>query len=418
MNNSFLDLLVQSENSIIRDEKMRGSLIDFFSYAMETLIHVITLFNIEKKYEQFDPHIGDTACQIRACFIALFAKNTKQLSLVLKRIEEIKHFYNKLSEYKNSMQSNPLHEKNNNYTVRELAERIGVYFYISNEEKILFQSFFLTVFKKETPFKTIVIDFDAISLKVNLSRKVSKKLTRHYQLSIASYSCSEIIRWASLNPQQDLTLLKAVQRFDDDERQVLPCYLFTKIMYFHALEEGISLFLVVEVDGERIPLYFKPNRKRTEFIFSNNFNDDLHKPCITITGHAQACPENYPERFNIVGINTILLSAMAAHPQYSGNKLSDYNQHIFKDFTKDWETTYQPIQNEISYMRLLASTLGCSYENPSLFVVHHIFCATVYTQCLHFKLSIEELTKNNDNIELRAPMKGIDNEAHQWGVLA
>jgi hypothetical protein len=416
--NSFLDLLVQSENSMVRDEKMRDSLIGFFSYVMETLIHVITLFNIEKKYEEFDPHIGDTACQIRACFITVFAKNTKNTALALKRIEEIRLLYNKLGDYKKSLQSNPLHEKNNNYTVRELAEKIGVHFYISDEEKILFQSFFLTVFKTETPLKTIVIDFDAISLNVNVSRKVSKKLTRHYQLSIASYSCDEIIRWASLDNQYDLAILRALQRLDDDERQVLPCYLFTKVIYLHALKEGISLFIMAKVDGECIPLYFKPNLKRTKFILSNNVVDDLHKPCITITGHAQANSENYTERFNLTGIKSILLSAMAAHPQYSGNKLADYNQHIFKDFTKDSESTYQPILNELTSMRLLASALGCSYENPSLFVVHHIFCGTVYTQCVNFKLSIEELTQNKGNLELGVHMQGIENEAKQWGLLA
>lgn len=384
---------------MIRDEKMRGNLVNFFSFVIETLVHVIRLFYIEKKYEEFDPHVGDTACQIRACLISVFAKDSIDKSLAVKRTEELKILYNKLCVYQLTFKSNTTHEKNNNYTVRELADKIGIHFFLSDEEKIIFQSYFLTRFKKETPLNT-VIDYDTISLDINLSRKVSKKLARHYQLSLASHSCEEIIRWASTDNQYNLDSLKALQRSDDDERQVLPCYLFTKIIYSHALKEGIPILVISKLKDEFIPIYFKPNPTRSGFIYHDDLRDELHKACIVITGCSQAQSTNYLQRFINTGIKNIILSAMASHPQYSGQKLATYGQDIFQDII-DFRETHYSISDELITMRRLASSLGCCYTNPSLFVVNHIFCGTVYTQCLRFKLAIEELLKKTDTLKLQ-----------------
>ncbi|MBA2657371.1 MAG: hypothetical protein H0U70_10405 [Tatlockia sp.] len=390
MEYSYLELLVQSDSSMVRDNKMRGYVIDFTAFILQTLLEVISLFYIDKKFELFDPHVGDTACQIRACFMVIFANNSDEISIYLKRLKEIKKVHTTLTEFKEKSKRNLSPEKNNNYTIRELVDSIGIHFFITEEEKILFQSYFLTLYKKKVSEEAILIDFDKISHHLTLSRKLSKKLTRHYQLSLASYSCNKIAEWGSLvlNPM-DLETLKLVRRLDDDEREVLPCYLFTKVIYNFALRQNISIFIMVTIECKVIPLYFKA--KENEFIFSKILPDDLQKPCILISGHSQGSSGNYLQRFIATGLKDILLSAMAAHPQYTGQKLSPYNQNIFQGIGID--NSQSALEEERHYMQFLASILGCSYENQSLFVVNHIFCGTIQPQNVLFDSYIEPVIK-------------------------
>ncbi len=390
MSCSFLDLLVQSEHSMVRDNKMKNDLITFISFVMKNLINVISLFYIEKKFELIDPHVGDTACQIRACFIAVFANAIADNSPYLKRMKQISELHIKLLEFKEKSKKTQAQEKNNNSTLRELVDQIDVHFTISEEEKILFQSYFLTAFKTNGGKETIVIDFDRISQHLSLSRKSAKKLTRHYQLSVASFSCKTILQWGlSVLAPNELRLLNGLKRFDDDDREVLPCYLFTKVIYHYALKNKIPILVLATVEDRVIPLYFKPNN--VVFVYTRPVTSELQKPCIIITGHSKGKAACYGPRFITTGLKSILLSSIAAHPQYTGKKLSPFSQNLLQGISMD--ETAQNEWVELQYMRLLALILGCSYQNESLFVVNHIYCATIQSQSAYLKANNDALIK-------------------------
>ena len=173
---SCLELLIQSKDSMVRNNEMRREIISFLSFVVKKMSDALKLFYIEKKYASFDPHVGDTACQIRASYLTLLATTSKEKQTILLRIKELHCISEQL--ILSEVTTNP--GKNNEYTIHELIEKLKLHFYISVEEKILFQSYFLTLFKKETP-SNIYIDFDVISTTLNVSRKFSKKLARHYR---------------------------------------------------------------------------------------------------------------------------------------------------------------------------------------------------------------------------------------------
>jgi hypothetical protein len=385
--------LYQSEDSLIRDNKMRSDILDFFEFVLENLSKIIFLFYIKKRYSFFDPHIGDTACQIRACFLSELSNSVSTIYSPQERINKVDFLYKTLLEYRINSSGNQ--EKNNHQTIRDLFEKIGLDIEIPECEKILFQSWFLTHYKIKIENKVFIIDYERISQDLNISRKLSKKLVRSYQLSVASYSCSKIFQWASQLHSSDFEILKELKRVDDDGREVLPCYLFTKVIFYYALRFEIPLHVIASVNNKIYPFYFKPNHDLATFVFTEDLENELDKPCIIITGHSKGSSKNYPEKLLLTGIKNILLSAMAAHPQYTGKKLAPFCENIFNGLPTN--CVNESISEEMSYMRLLANTLGCSYENQSLFVVNHIFCGTIHTQNAYFGLELEKKTIASDS---------------------
>lgn len=386
MKYSILNLFFQAEESIIRDSKMRNNTVNFFQYIIKTLKNAISLFYLQENYQYFDPHVGDTACQIRACLFTELAMNDKDWNVVLEKIKLLDIIEKRIILFSKNMEIN---DRNNKDTLKNFADKIGIDMLISETEKIIYEAYFLTIFKIETENGSSVIDFDKISRSINISRKLAKKLTRHYQLSIANYSCRKILDWSSKSSIIDPFILMNLIKKDDDDREVLPCYLYSKIIYGYALKKGINIIIQSRVENEDISILFTPDQGKNSFV-NIDISEKFHTPAIVISGYSLGSKKRYRERIVFSGLRNIFLSAMAAHPQYTGKKLTAYSEDFLQDLSVSNET--ELLNEEFQSMKSVATLLGCSPDCPHLFVVKHIYPGAIFLQNSDAHLHSKEKT--------------------------
>lgn len=278
MKNSCLDLLPQSANAIIRDTQMKKQIVNLILYFTKTMIEALKEFYLRKNYHHFDPHVGETACQIRAyCFLELSNKKYTQKKIT-NRLDKLTQIYEALIS---TLPNYPFH--NNGSTISDWIFKVNAYFKISPTELFLTQCYFLTKFKKKSSNSDFKIDCEIISKTLAISRKLSKKVVRAIQLSIANYSCKKIallldkLKISKLEKQIFISLIK----HDDDDRLVLPCYFFTKILLRDLLFQRLPILLISHRKGraykKRSFLFYDHdlNPKRFVLVSESNLNPQI-----------------------------------------------------------------------------------------------------------------------------------------------
>jgi hypothetical protein len=352
---------------------MRDAIIDLMLFITKSMCYVLDRFYIQNQMNLFDPHVGDTACQIRACMLARIKKLPIDSGYLVSRMDELNLIHIKLEKLKSEVHPVIESERNNHFTVIEFIHHIGAYFHVTYEEKILFQSYFLTLFKKEIAYRITVIDYDKICSNLQISRKMAKKITRHYQLAIAHESCSFISQCTNnmshfmMNPSFVLLL----RLTDDDGREVLPCYFYTKIILEYAKQQQIPLLALIKINDEKHQLCFIANEGES-FAPIDKLTHQHKAPCIVITAHTKVNFKQFHEELAAIGIETMLLSAMADHVQYTGNKLSVF-AHDLQAIEHENSLLIQ-LALEINEIRKVVKNYGCSQHNHNLFSVEHIYC--------------------------------------------
>lgn len=71
---SIVDLLPQNNLALVRNSKLAFEILKMVYNITSLLVDCLSKFYIRKQYQYFDPHVGDTACQIRAYAFVLLSK--------------------------------------------------------------------------------------------------------------------------------------------------------------------------------------------------------------------------------------------------------------------------------------------------------------------------------------------------------
>lgn len=391
-----LDCLPQNSNAIIRDYKMRKQVLGMILTVLNTVIEALEKFYIQRSYEEFDPHVGETGCQLRACIHVLLSVGREDVE---HRLEELANVEKKISCYITKLEASVVHEKNNIATISEYLANLGFLFTLEKTEKFLLESYFLTKFKHTAIDGSSYICHDLIKSALSISTKSSKKLVRYYQISLANFSVnyifffSEELQWC----ERKKHLLKQLEKNDDDDRRVLPCYIYTHILLDYLLFKNRPILVISEVINNNhtyeVPLYFDPCPEKKDYLFKKNpelVNND--RVCFVVRGKALSCHksfDSYIKQFIRVGLRRIVMANMAAHPQYSGNKLASNNENPYSGLDAE-QSQLSKLEQQLFSMRVLAESEGCSQSNKSLFYIEHIYCNSLSKELSSLNMSYND----------------------------
>lgn len=380
---STVDLFSQSPDSFVQNDIARRNIIDFALFIATELINIIDLFYLKARLDQFDPHVGDTACQIRALSIASLALKKTNNQFIHGRLTMFRNIQQTISNYLLNSTLHPQHEKNNHETIIQFVERIGALFMITKDEWFLFQVHFLTEYKDNTEHNETFINYDRIGERLNVSKKWAKKLVRSYQINIAQLSCDEI---KELSPSFSIqkTSLCSIPRLDDGGRPVIPCYLSMKVIWVHLLQKQVPILVQITFPSsmarETTYLIFEPEQLKKKYSYAPNYPMESKKPVFVIVGQSTAPSiKEFKKHFVKLGVEAVILANLAAHPQYSGKLLTTYKDNPFQNMS-DPPIILQTFSQELKQMRELAIHEGCSKENSSLFLAEHVYCSTMQIQ--------------------------------------
>ncbi|MDP1573803.1 MAG: hypothetical protein Q8L78_02550 [Coxiellaceae bacterium] len=379
-----LDLLPQTSSTTIRDSKMRMSLLNLLSFILENLIEAQQLFFQKNAYYLFDPHVGENGCQSRALHLLLSAhkpkKNDTELKSKLSNLKNyVSHFQERILFFQTGLVLN--HET----SLIEFLKKNGLLFLLEVDQKYIFICYFLTKYKNIVSDQQSIIDIRRIASDGKISQKLAKKLVHYYQSALTDFCCDNIIQFSKELGYtfQYVNFLKKVLRKDDDKRSQLPSYFLTEVIISKLKDEKIPILIVIQNTHQTEPprllyFYFDTTLKSYRFLKSiTEYHRD--QPCFVIEAETELSliTENdllkMIEKIEQRRLSRVILSYMAAHPQYSGKNLFAWREN---PFLRADLIGHPILSKRFKTDRKLGISTGCYLYNKSFFFIRHIFCDT------------------------------------------
>ncbi|MDF2868213.1 MAG: hypothetical protein K0S11_1683 [Gammaproteobacteria bacterium] len=434
---NILNLLPHSPKTLLINQTMKLQMLQLLGFIINEIRNSIVLFYYQKKFSKFDPHIGDTLCQIRAYkVLLLFYQSTSDIH---EQFEKFNQAYQLVNQHIADLEA-LIEQKNGKYqkaldSSEELfsfMQQRGLIFNISEDLIFLTQAKIVANFSKiDTAGVSRGIDYDKLCLKAGTSKSLAKRIIHSYQQHIATLSCSFIIELLEELPSLKELKRKLIElrQIDNDKRPVLPCYEATKVLLKHILREKHPVILSVdrefETNIDTINLLFISNQDSTRFILNSDiWAYPADTPCIIIKGttiytHKETIEtkEQFINRLTTLGLDNAILANMAKHPQYSAPELKDLSEDPYqcllgkKFSTLDANLIIDKLKNEFIKMKELSDQTGCCLENPSLFLVKHIFCDMAGNYINYFDYTLPHLQlgkKANHFISKQAVIEQVE----------
>lgn len=406
-------LFPQDSKTQLLNQEMKMNTLRLLDFFVGKLIETITAFYIENKFSEFDPHVGDTLCQIRAYMMLSIAnselssrlESTRREVARLKNIQQL--IKQKIAEFENLINT-----KSSKYNkVLDSSEQLdkfldvnGLVFNITEEHYFITQARLLTLFSKvDAQGISRGIHYDKLCHEAGISKTLAKRMMHNYQQNISSLSCQFIFRLLNELPghRELQLLLHRLQYTDKDKRNVLPCYPVTQILMAHILSKQFPVLIMIErqhnvfdqLDDKMQYFLFAPTKEGNDFeLCPNIYPFYFEKPCIVVKGALRSTLTMEPEaefldRFMRLGLTKILLANMAKHPQYSAHEFEAISVNPYQGLLSNpmalSETEAMAaslLEQELIAMQSVAEQEGCCMDNPALFLVKHILCDTPENQ--------------------------------------
>jgi hypothetical protein len=279
--------------------------------------------------QQFDAHVGDTACQIRAYRVFLLYHENGRRSLpgmqssleALRRIQKLALAHLELGR--------PL--RSEGVLVHGLLRDMGIDFHCGPDLAFLLGTHFLTRF-------SFVDDEDAVSsrtrgaseagLPEGMSRNLFEKSVKRFKRAVSTDSCRFVLRLAG--ELDGLSGLAAAApdflRRDELDREVLPAFLSGFVVFRHLLASGLPAAMLVflrEGDAAVRRFHLSLRRGPEGDDFEPGLEPDMDAPCMVMKGEMSGAADKVSLARAVAsrGVLRALDAFMAAHRQYSGNKL-------------------------------------------------------------------------------------------------
>lgn len=403
LNKTNLALLPYEPNIVIKDITQKISTIKFMGQLLKQLQLALSCFEKNELY-RFDAQVGETLCQIRAYKIYyLSSRSTPQFLETIRTLKrDVSHGIKKLSKQAEEYQSLlKVHKSQRPESVRapitltDFFSELDCIIPLSEDVLFLFLSHFLCHFHLvDDDNIPMAIDFSELSSELFISRSFAKKIGHFYQKRLSELSCDFIFQLTKELPDSHEleSILPLLHHQSDEGRMVLPCYCVTEIIVLHMIENQAHLILLVDVAAnntrQQSALFLKGSKQQKNFeLISEEQQND--QPCMVMYGSSMP-PSDYLiehtlEKIISMGIKEVILSNNAAHPQYSGVTLSSYRDNPYTTLISEQReslsipeiTIVQQRASLLIQMKQLADKTGCTSNNPTLFLLKHIFCNTV-----------------------------------------
>lgn len=393
MKNNILDLLHREPISLLQNpQDTLNLLISMQSILSLTLSAVQNFINCD--YKKYDALIGDNLCQIRAhmTWRTFSTRDSSSLKLFENKINQITDLKDSLSDYistlnqKNSHEYKELVKFNGKITISDFLEKKNIKIDFTDDMKTIIYLYILTKYTLQNTFEIHAgIDYKKMCEELRCSKTFARNIVHKYQKEVSKISSSFIHMLCSDSNDPRLRIAAStLARVDDDGRHLIPSFVVTKVL----LENMIKLrskiifkiyFNTAYESNNYITLTF--SRKNNNYVYHSNENEiESYQPYIIFSGSTQYKSDNKDKLLNAInniGINQVILGNMARHPQYSGKKLVSLKDNPFIELPEMSKNDYHllsDLEKEMFHMKDLTLQWGCCQENPSLFLISHIYC--------------------------------------------
>lgn len=373
-----LSLVTRNNKSQVINKTHKAAILDFLYQIVDLSIIAHETF-INGDLNAFDAQVGENLCQIRAYKIITLKTNTNK-SLFFDELTNVKKYKKKIA---NTFVFNEIIDKNE--VIESFFYKAGLLVELSENFMFILISFFLARFSIKKENIPVIIDLDGISKSFNISRNKAKRLTHNYQMLLSEMGCRFIIELsAQIFPELNYrAILMKTYKISDENRHVLPCFLVTEVVFYHAIKNKIPIVFIVK----------RQSSQASEEIVYFSFLQDRN----TLKVHL-ICPEDYIHQYGLVvyGLScaegteiedknsyikkvlaadpmTLLFANAASHIQFSGKTLEKFKTNPYQDIDMSYCRTEQHHKHTLDYMRKYAVSAGCSEVNQKLFFVRHIY---------------------------------------------
>lgn len=379
---------------------MKLNALKLLYFSFRKIRTAVDEFYVRQNFSVFDPHVGDTLCQIRAAMFLHFYKNNNSNNYQKGNIE-LKKIYEILAKiraainiFENKMEQN----KSNYFSELDAKEELisflkkwGLDFKLSTEIHALFISLLLTQFRiMNSEGMAQELDYLAFSRAATISKNAAKNLLDFYQVRLSVLSTNFVLSLVDKLPdylREKKSLLHICQR-DSNKRAVLPCYEVTKIILAYLAVNQYPILLRIQEQD----FFFHFCKEKNDFILTDNnvfFNKSkLH---YIIVGRLKndinfnKNREGFLISLSKFGFQRTILLNMILHPQYSSTLLSSFNENPYKNFVD----TSVAVEDKKELLSLEADFLSMRNQALELvdtaseilpFTIQHIFSDRFDTQ--------------------------------------
>jgi hypothetical protein len=391
---SYFKFIPQSADSLLQEPSFRYLHLHLFIFIMKNSIAALEKMFIHKSYENFDPHVGDTLCQIRGAIFSYYSSNPpilveqeiKRLGDVVRQAENTLPRIKEITHTKRSKQDRA---RQDYQTLAGFSSEINLSISVSNFIHMLTMAFLLAKYKVHPLGILPRVDIKLLQSDLSISKEMANKLVQYWQKDLTRYSSDFIQNQATLYSP----LVPILRKSDEANRDVLPSYFVMKHIFNFLLENKISLYLTVRYpDVARKPLLRIPFiATGSDFVIGTN--EDRSSPHFIVQCVSKMIDSEDDESYRILynkikqeGIQNILLASVANHPQYCGKKLSILGENVYQSLSEEISSNplalflLKTLSNEYSSYLNYAKKNRCDFLKPDFIFVEHMFVGSPQNQ--------------------------------------
>lgn len=415
---NYFDLAPYQSDGLLHTPSLRYKHLKLMRFLVEHVIQAVSLFYIEKKYSFFDPHVGDTLCQIRTAQLLEIARYDNQdapnyiiyLKSTLQKIDSLLPIYENFSQ---TRRKKDIKNEQDHSTLENFVNDNKLDFHIPADVEVITKIYLLSRYKIHSVGCAPRINYEELCDVLNVSKDFCCRLVKFWQRSLAEHSCN----YVKYLLKTKSNIVEHLKRQDDDNREVLPCYFVMKVIFSELIQKQVPILLVVRNphDDETRPLVvsYKAISDSTNFITSKNIN--MNVPHFVIWGISGYITNDSPkerlslfEMLNDFGIGNILLSSVAHHPQFSGKKLERYNDNPYECLLNEslcqepeFLSYVSTVNNAYNNSKKIAMQSGCNIFHDTFIYAEHMLFGTPNEQLETF--GIDEYYIFNQMLPERTP---------------
>ncbi len=373
-NSYFLSRLLPYNPSEKTGNRLRNGLKEYLLLLIAVEQAMNSLQQGELK--NFDPLVGENACQIRAVKIALIIRNRSvNVDSILHNIKtaktNIEIFLCRVSNFANLEMS-----------LKDYIETEKIDIVLNEDELFLVKSFILTKTKVVQPFfkldKPLVENAYTDSKKIkeisevgsSFSGDLVKNLRKKLSASSVSFVQELTGESDSLTPGEKLLSNQFV--IIHNGLMCLPYYRATWVLMKQALSNNIPIALLAQQIAkdqdykiiQKTAIFFQATPQGYQEISRDLLDPEM--PVLTLIGSTcrdfikLPTKEDWTQELLAQSPIDLVLAYAAAHRQYP-------------DDSKD-QLLLEMLDEDYEYHKVKAQEWGCSLENPSRFFLTHAFC--------------------------------------------
>ncbi len=331
---SLLNLLPNGGNSCVDQLSNEIKYLQRVLFLIQEAEEALDYF-LKGTLSHFDPHVGDTACQIRAYYFALLWKNRhdhlqslfKDRSLLNTYAEKTQILMEKSHEnHYRSLRPLPLSQF---LTELNLSPNISSLTFTLTLAHLLSKY----SWKDEEGISQRMDEkkFSSLS-KQNLS--FTRMFFKHLQQKASHQSIEFIEKESDLLCEKGIVLLSNsknfpfLKRMSDYNRMILPCFATLEVIVNSIqFNSSINICIIITFLPESSTEFFSfISDTLGNFTLSDSQSFTLSEPVFVIRGISSFSKENFISWIKSIGLKTVILAYGADHKQYSGANITSLNE--------------------------------------------------------------------------------------------